>query len=196
MVADVDEKSGTSRDVSVDELINIHPGFKSTNGCQWARSDTSPLGKQYQIKRTRKGNKVSSVQLIGINDSISKYRGIKKEIVKSVKSQRCSILDIDTNIECDHKNGRYDNINNISTSTQKEEDFQALCKTANDAKRSHCKKCQDTGKRFCASALGYCVDFTEGDEYSDFCDGCYWYDIKEFNRAVSANAAKPPHLAS
>lgn len=190
IVADVNETTGFSKEISIKELVEINSNFRSNNGCQWARSDNSPLGKQYKIQRNKERNKVSSVQLVGINDSLKKYRGINTQILKSIKGKRCSVLDISTNIECDHKNGRYNDKCNKSTSTQKEDDFQPLCKTVNDAKRSHCKKCLESGKRYKASILGYCVDFTKGDENSDFCEGCYWYDTKAFNHNVSINANK------
>ena len=32
-----------SRAITVEELEKIHPNFRSTNGCQWARSDASYL---------------------------------------------------------------------------------------------------------------------------------------------------------
>ena len=38
-----------SRAITVEELEKIHPNFRSTNGCQWARSDASYLGKKYKI---------------------------------------------------------------------------------------------------------------------------------------------------
>lgn len=33
--------------------------------------------------------------------------------------------------------------------------------------------------------LGYSVSCIKGDLNSKFCDGCYWYDIKEFNKTIS-----------
>ena len=69
-------------------------------------------------------------------------------------------------------------------------DFQPLSKAANDAKRSHCKICISTGKRYDAKRLGYSVSFTKGDFDTDNCHGCYWYDPVKFNNEVSANFNK------
>ena len=49
-----DPLSCFSREIPISELKNIHPGFESTNGCQWARSDGSYLGKRYKIKRPKR----------------------------------------------------------------------------------------------------------------------------------------------
>lgn len=68
--------------------------------------------------------------------------------------------------------------------TQKLEDFQPLCKAANDIKRQICKKCKETDKRWDAKNLiGNPYSFYEGDEnYTDDlgCRGCYQYDPVEY----------------
>ena len=74
--------------------------------------------------------------------------------------------------------------------TQKLKDFQPLCKTANDAKRSHCKQYKETHKRYDAKQLGYSYSFTRVDENSPVCDGCYWNDPYEFNQEISENFIK------
>ena len=73
---------------------------------------------------------------------------------------------------------------------QKIEDFQPLSKTANDAKRQHCKKCLETGKRYNAKKLGYSESYTFGNEKSKTCVGCYWYDPIAFNKEISKNFEK------
>lgn len=42
---------------SISELKNLHPGFESSNGCQWARSDGSYLGKNTKLKDLKKAEK-------------------------------------------------------------------------------------------------------------------------------------------
>ncbi|MBQ7565381.1 MAG: hypothetical protein IJT16_15500 [Lachnospiraceae bacterium] len=186
-----DPMSCFSREFSVDMLADIHPGFRSTNGCQWARSDTSYLGKRYIIVRGHKGRKVSTVKLDGANNkSIKRNRSIKKEIVDEVQKQRCVILDVSTQIEVDHKDGHYDVLANQSIATQKLSDFQPLSKAANDAKRNHCKRCIETGKRYDATKLGYSQSFIVGDENTSTCQGCYWYDPQYFNKIISAGYKK------
>ncbi|WP_295212141.1 hypothetical protein [Ruminococcus sp.] len=186
-----DASSWFSKEISIDELKNIHPAFQSTNGCQWARSDTSYLGKKYVIIRKHKRGKVASIKLDGANNkSIKRYRCIKKEIIDSISKKRCAILDVGTQIEVDHKDGHYDVLSNQDKSTQKESDFQPLSKAANDAKRGHCNKCIKTGKRYNATALGYSQGFILGNEDTKTCQGCYWYDPQYFNKVISKDYKK------
>lgn len=186
-----DPMSCFSKEITIDTLTNIHPGFRSTNGCQWARSDNSYLGKRYIIIRKHKNGKVFSVKLDGPNNkSIKRNRSIKKEIVDIISKQRCSILDIGSQIECDHKDGHYDVLTNQSIDTQKLSDFQPLSKAANDAKRSHCIKCIQSGKRYDAKRLGYSQSFIVGDENTKSCQGCYWYEPKYFNKIISKDYKK------
>ena len=186
-----DPTSCFSKEIQISELKNIHPGFESTNGCQWARSDNSYLGKRYIIKRPRKSGKVFAIQLDGPNkNSIKKYRAIRKDIQDDIRSQRCVILDISSNIEVDHKNGKYNELANIELKDQKAEDFQPLSKAANDAKRQHCLQCIKEGKRYDARKLGYKEGWIVGDEKTLTCAGCYWYDPKRFNELISKEFIK------
>lgn len=180
-----DKNSMTSEKIPIATLIEIHPGFASTNGCQWARTDNSYLGKKYNIERELNKGKVYSIKLSGKNDKESTNRSIRSDIREALKNNRCAILDIGERLEIDHKNGRYDDIAVLNTETQTLEDFQVLSKAANDAKRQHCKECQRDKKRFDATRLGYKKGWIEGDENSDFCQGCYWYDPHHFNEIMS-----------
>lgn len=172
-------------------MKNIHPGFESTNGCQWARSDGSYLGKRYKIKRPKLGGKVFAIQLDGPNyNSVKKHRGIRQDIRTEISKQRCVVLDVGSNIEVDHKNGKYDELSNISLEDQKINDFQPLSKAANDAKRQHCKECIQNGKRYDARRLGYKEGWVVGDENTAPCIGFYWYDPKRFNELISRNYNK------
>lgn len=195
IIAEPDE-NGYSRKVYMDELMNVHHNFKSDGGNQWARTNKNYLGTKYEIERGHNevcpdGNKylgVSSIQLVGFNhNEIETCRAIRKDIVDYYKKQKCCVLDVISShgMECDHKDGKYNNVNNLSTSTQRVEDFQCMSKAVNNAKRQHCKVCKDTKKRYDATLLGYKEAFIIGDENSDFCNGCYWYDPKEFNRVIS-----------
>ena len=169
----------------MDDLLKINIGFKSENGCQWARSDNSSyLGKKYKITRNLKNGSVSEIKLDGLNIN-PKYRYIRKDIVKTISHQNCSILDIGTRIEVDHKNGRYNDKNLIDPSKQKITDFQSLCKTANDAKRHHCYVCIRSKKRYDAKRLGYSCGWIKGNINNLNCIGCYWYDPKKFNKVIS-----------
>ena len=181
---------GFSEAVLLTDLEKIHHSFHTTNGGDWCRSRQSYLGKKYIIKRVKKGGRIYSVKCDGPQRNNHINASIRQDIVDQIKSKKCVILNISSNIECDHKEGKKDDSRLNDLSSQKVEDFQPLCKTANDAKRSHCKRCIQTGKRFDAKKLGYKESFIHGDEDSDTCVGCYWYDPKEFNKKISENFIK------
>ena len=71
---------------------------------------------------------------------------------------------------------------------QRLSDFQPLSKSANDAKRQHCKMCTRTNKRFDARKLGFEKSFTVGNieylESPDGCVGCFWFDVRDFQKKV------------
>ena len=184
-------KKGKTRFYTIKELAKIHPDFQSTNGSQWARDDSSWLGRQYIIKRNKNEDGIigiSSVKLNGYNkNETKKYRGISKEIRTALKDEKCVVLDVHSNNEIDHKNARYNDKKNKSAKTQKVSDFQAMTKAVNDAKRQHCKRCRETGIRYDAKNLGYAFSYICGNEKSKTCKGCYWNDPQAFNAAISAS---------
>ena len=173
------DENGCTDLISMEILLKISPNFKTNNGCQWARDNVSWLGRRYKIRRVITGRSVSAVQLVGFNEKTSNHN--IPSVAQSLKNERCVILDVGTNIEIDHKNGRY------NSEEYQIEDFQPLCKTANDAKRQHCKECQVKNRRYDATILGYKVPFIKGDFDSDYCEGCYWYDPIAFNKKISEN---------
>lgn len=200
IIAEPDD-NGCSRRVYMDELIAIHHNFKSDGGNQWARTNKNYLGTKYEIDRGHNeicpdGHKylgVSSIQLLGFNhEKVKTCRTIRSDILQYYKKQKCCVLDVvsSNGMECDHKDGKYDNQNNLSLNTQRLEDFQCMSKSVNNAKRQHCKVCKTTNKRYDAKNLGYSESYIIGDENSQFCIGCYWYDPQEFNRVISKDFEK------
>lgn len=183
-------ENGFSPVISMEELEKYHHSFHTTNGGDWCRSDQSYLGKKYNITRTTRGGRIYSIKCDGLNKKTKIKQEIRNDISKEIQKRRCTILDISTNIECDHKDGMKDDWRLSDISKQKLNDFQALCKTANDAKRSHCKKCKNSGKRYDATKLGYSAPYTFGTSTSKTCVGCYWYDPFEFNKEISKNFTK------
>lgn len=183
-------EQGFSPSVTMDELQKYHHSFYTTNGGDWCRSNQGYLGKKYNIERERKNGRIFAVKADGYNKNTKINQAVRTDILKKVQVQRCVILDIGTNIECDHKDGMKDDWRLNDKSFQKIEDFQPLSKTANDAKRQHCKKCKETGKRYDAKNLGYFESYVLGNESSKTCVGCYWYDPKEFNRIISKDFKK------
>lgn len=180
---------GFSDAITMQDLTTLHHSFLTTNGGDWCRSNTSWIGKKYNIIR-EKTNKIKSIKADGFNKNLTINQNIRNDIYISIKSKKCCILDIGTNIECDHKDGSKDDWRLNSIDLQKVTDFQPLSKTANDAKRQHCKKCKETGIRYDAKALGYSTSYLFGSQKTKTCVGCYWYDPQQFNYIISENYDK------
>ena len=181
---------GFSPSITMEELEKYHHSFHTTNGGDWCRSDSSYLGKRYNIKREHRNGRIFAVKADGLNKNRKINQNIRNDIANEIKKRRCVILDINTNIECDHKDGMKDDWRLNNTNNQQLSDFQPLTKTANDAKRQHCKKCKSSGKRYDAKRLGYKESYILGDEKSETCVGCYWYDPIAFNKRISENFEK------
>lgn len=184
------QNMGFSPSVTMNELQKYHHSFYTTNGGDWCRSNQGYLGTKYNIKREIRNNRIFSVKADGFNKNTKINQSIRSDIYKYTKTKRCVILDISSNIEVDHKDGMKDDWRLNDKSMQKIEDFKPLSKTANDAKRQHCKKCLETGKRYNAKKLGYSESYTYGSENSKTCVGCYWYDPVAFNKEISKNFEK------
>ncbi|MDR0823054.1 MAG: hypothetical protein LBN20_04670, partial [Endomicrobium sp.] len=141
-------ENGISRWVSVEEFVGKYKELKLGNGLSWGRG-SSPLAKEYIIKSEKKGNKIVAIKLDGLKQEKSFNQHISPNIVNYYKNQNCVMLGINgksenTKIEIDHKDGRKDNSRVSNIETQNFEDFQPLCKAANDVKRQICKKCKET----------------------------------------------------
>ena len=91
-----------------------------------------------------------------------------------------------TRIEIDHKDGRKCDERVSNPATQVLEDFQPLCKAANDVKRQICKECRQTNKRWDATnILGNPYPFYAGNEDYNAelgCVGCYQYDPVQYRK--------------
>ena len=186
-LADPDE-NGFSRVVYTTEFGGKYKILNHTNGCSWGRSDGG-LGKKYNIVRNKQGIRVISYQLNGYNTS-NYQTNIPSSARKAHKNSPCVVLGITGNsIEIDHKNGRKNSMHKLGI-----KDFQPLSKGPNDAKRQHCANCRATGNRFDAKLLGYAISFTKGglvyDGSPTGCEGCYWYDPKQFNLLASCREKK------
>lgn len=177
------DSDGYSEVALIDDLVKINPEFRTTNGCQWARSDGSWLGKQFIIERIKKGRRIYSVQLCGYRQEAN--HTIPNEVRKELRGRPCVLLGTTTNTEIDHKDATYTK-NNLEAS-----DFQVLHKSVNDAKRQHCKHCRETDCRFDARNLSFPVSQISGnDSLKDSgCKGCFWYDIQAFIKEVTKNYA-------
>lgn len=198
------DENGISRWVSVSEFIGIYKELQLGNGGSWCRA-SSAIAKFYNVefdKSITPGNSIDRIRLNGYNQNKSFNQAIRKDIKDFYKSKPCVMLGIvgtseNTKIEIDHKDGRKDDWRVSDPATQTLDDFQPLCKAANDAKRQICKHCKLTNKRWNAqNILGNPYPFYKGNEdYSDEfgCVGCYQYDPvayrKECVRMISKEAS-------
>lgn len=186
-------KNGISRWVSISEFVGKFKDLQLGNGGSWCRKSSS-LAKKYIVefdKSITKGNSIDRIRLNGLNTEKSFNQAIRQDIKDFYKNKNCVMLGINgnsenTKIEIDHKDGRKNDLRVSDIKTQKLEDFQPLCKAANDAKRQICKKCVATGKRWNAKNLkGNPYPFYDGDENYTAelgCVGCYQYDPVEYRK--------------
>ncbi len=190
------DKNGVSKWVTVDKFVGKYKDLQLGNGGSWCRSSSS-LAKKYMLefdKSRTTGNSIDAIRTIGFNKTKTFNQAIRADIKEYYKNKKCVMLGINgssenTRIEIDHKDGRKNDERVSDISTQKLEDFQPLCKAANDAKRQICKKCKETNKRWNAkNLLGNPYSYYKGNENYDEkigCEGCYQYDPVEY-RKVSA----------
>ncbi len=187
-------ENGISRWVLVTEFVGKYKILQLGNGCDFGRKSSS-LAKEYIVefdKSLTKGNRVDAIRLNGFNPKETFNQTISQEVRDFYKHENCVMLGIrgtseNTKIEIDHKDGRKNDSRVSNVKTQRIEDFQPLCKAANDAKRQICKKCKETDKRWDAKNLkGNPYSFYDGDEnYTEElgCIGCYQYDPVEYRKS-------------
>ena len=194
-------EKGKSRWVKVSEFIGKYTDLQLGNGGSWCRASSS-LAKKYLVefdKSLTNGNSIDAVRLNGFNTEKTFNQNIRQEIKDFYKGKKCVMLGVlgfseNTKIEIDHKDGRKDDHRVSIFKTQKLEDFQPLCKAANDVKRQICKKCKKTNKRWDAKNIkGNPYSFYEGNEnYSKEigCKGCYQYDPVEYRKTSVKKISK------
>lgn len=195
------DSEGKSRWVSVSEFTGKYAGLHMGNGGSWCRSNTS-IAKKYRLeidKSRTKGPAIDAIRTAGYKSERTFGQRIRKDIRDCYGSQRCVMLGVrgfseNTTIEIDHKDGRKNDWRVSDPATQRLDDFQPLCKAANDAKRQICKACRTTGKRWNARNIeGNPYPFYEGDErYTEElgCVGCYQYDPVEYRKRCVERIAR------
>lgn len=183
--------NGESRWVLASEFIGKYKPLELGNGWSWGRA-SSPLQRKYKVEvdRTKTpGNRIDAIRLTGFNKEQHFSQAIRKDICDAIRKRKCVMLGVNgtsenTKIEVDHKDGRKNDMRVSDQSTQRLEDFQPLCKAANDIKRQICKNCKLTDKRWDAKNIeGNPYSFYDGDEnYTEEqgCVGCYQYDPVEY----------------
>lgn len=188
------DANGESRWVLTSEFVGEYASLTLGNGLSWGRK-SSPLQKKYKIDIRRDispGNGIDAIRLIGFNNDAHFNQTIRKDIVEAIRKQKCVMLGVagnseNTTIEVDHKDGRKSDERVSELSLQRLEDFQPLCKAANDIKRQICKNCRLTDKRWDARNIkGNPYSFYAGNEDYDpnlGCKGCYQYDPVEYRKS-------------
>lgn len=199
-LAKPDEK-GVSRWVYSTEFIGEYTALQLGNGGSWYRGGSS-LAKKYVVETDKSitpGNKTDAVRLVGFRKEDTFNQNIRQDIRDYYKTQRCVMLGVcgfseNTKIEIDHKDGRKEDWRVSNHATQLLEDFQPLCKAANDAKRQICKECKITNKRWNAQNIkGNPYPFYEGnDDYTEDlgCIGCYQYDPVAYRKSCVVRVSK------
>jgi len=155
---------------------------ENTNG-----RDIRFIKKKYELEIQKEGTKEKMFRIIGEKTSLSNpERLISSEIRKTLSKRPCVFTGTYSNIEIDHKNGRYNDERVLDPETQTIDDFQPLTKIVNNIKREACKKCLETNKKFDAKTLGYEISTLDGemvhDNTPDGCKGCFFYDILMFKK--------------
>lgn len=185
------DSNGNSRWVYATEFVGKYKPLELGNGWSWGRK-SSPLQRKYKVEVNRDktpGNRIDAIRLVGLNNEQHFSQTIRRDICDEIRQRRCVMLGVkgnseNTTIEVDHKDGRKEDMRVSDQSTQTIDDFQPLCKAANDIKRQICKNCKLTDKRWDARNIeGNPYSFYEGDEqYTDSqgCVGCYQYDPVEY----------------
>ena len=179
--------------------------MKFGNGGDWCRK-SSTLAKKYTIetnKTVTPGNSIDEIRLNGYKRTETFNQAIRQDIRDYYKDQKCVMLGVkgfseNTTIEIDHKDGRKDDWRVSNPNSQRLEDFQPLCKAANDVKRQICKACKESNERWDATNIkGNPYPFYQGDKrYTTElgCIGCYQYDPVEYRkscvRMISKEAAE------
>lgn len=199
------DENGVSRWVRTTEFVGKYKQLQFGNGGSWCRKE-SQLAKKYIVeidKSVTSGNSIDAIRLNGYNNEKTFNQAIRKDIKDFYKDKKCVMLGVcgfseNTKIEIDHKDGRKDDWRVSNPDTQTLDDFQPLCKAANDVKRQICKECKSTNKRWDARNIqGNPYSYYEGGEqYTEElgCKGCYQYDPVEYRKEsvkkISAEASE------
>lgn len=184
-ISERDKKTGWGKKIHISQFkgkIDL-----TNNGVQWIRPNSGPE-KIMAWPEIGKGNRKVWFQAQGFWKINKEDRPISSKILNIIKKKRCVITLLkpsrENKIECDHKNGRYNDERVKNLATQIINDFQPLHESMNKKKREACKKCTDSGIRFDAKEFGYKKSYTKGNEKHDGtingCVGCFWFDVLEF----------------
>jgi len=147
-----------------------------------------------------KGTHVQYFKIFGIkNEQQGCNHPIREDIKEYYKNKPCANCGTNTDLQCDHKNGLYNDTRVLHLRTQTQDDFQSLCRHCNCQKRQIEKKTKETSIRYGATKIPslaiFEIDFIEGNETINFEDvnalkGTYWYDPIEFMKHIKLKLTK------
>lgn len=175
-------QQGVSKKIYATDFVGKYSKLRSGNGYKWPEG---LLGK-YKFERGGRGDDWW-IKLTGhCNNEFN--RGIRQDIVSLILQRVCEHTGYNNltsdKLEVDHRNGRYNDPKVLSEESQSLDDFMCLSRRANLQKRSDCKNCKKTGRRFDARLLGYPLGWTSGNEIHngtpEGCEGCYWFGPIKF----------------
>lgn len=193
-------------DANDDEKARVEEYFKAH--CNFINSTNKVKDKtKDKIKDKTKDNKDNKDNIptrcsLGIKyiKSFGKFesssdttRAIRNDILEFYKTQSCVGCGSNSELQCDHKNGLYNNLRVLNLETQTPEDFQSLCRHCNCQKRQVEKKTRETNKRYGATNIPHLrpfgINYIEGDETLDINNpntlrGTYWYDPVAFTKYI------------
>lgn len=150
-------------------------------------------------KGSRSSNGIKYIKSFGKWQSSNTSRAIRKDILDYYKKQPCANCGSNAELQCDHKNGLYNDPRVLNLATQTMADFQSLCRHCNCQKRQVDKDTRATGKRYGATNIPHLkpfgIDFIEGDETLDIKNpsamrGTYWYDPFAFCNYIAKHLRK------
>ena len=181
-------EQGISRWVCKDECVDEYAPLMPTNGNMWYRNKGLGGGKYNWEKKTEDNKTYWRFNGFQVNSESRPIRSDIREYLMN-KESRCTHTGFSSTsndkLIIDHRNGRYNQPEVLSISTQQKEHFQVLSNRSNLAKRSDCKECEVTGVRFDAKKLGYPKSVCSGVlKYEGSCIGCYWYGPIEFRESL------------
>lgn len=209
------KETGKTRIVCVSEFIDEYSPLQLGNGGSWCRFDNiknkcftikyngkirftkdftdvekHKIKDQYKelLETNKRGNTIKYIKFCGYSE-FNINRPISQKIRYYFRDKSCISCGTTSNIEIDHKNGLYNDIKVLKTSTQIIDDFQPLCRHCNQVKRESIKKMKETGIRPSAFDIPmlklFNIEYSSGNRTYDENDpnwgiGTYWYDPIKF----------------
>ena len=215
--------TNTSKLVCKTEFINEYALLQFTNGGDWCRQSSfakAPNNLKFATAKANgkinllwnsddnekqiiekyfkenctftRGNYIKYFKIFGMKEEESS-RAIHKDILEHYNKISCANCGSNAELQCDHKNGLYNDARVLNLDTQILDDFQSLCRHCNCQKRQIDKKTKETMIRYKATNIPsikcYGIDFIEGDTSLDLSNpnamrGTYWYDPIAFHTFI------------